>query len=39
MTYIYDGQFKGNILVVGKAGCGKTTFLETFLEILLKLNG
>ena len=28
MTSIYNGQFYGNILVVGRAGCGKTTFLE-----------
>ena len=28
MTSIYNGQFSGNILVVGKTGCGKTTFLE-----------
>ena len=26
--YVYDGQFNGNILVVGTAGCGKTTFIE-----------
>ena len=25
---IYDGQFRGNILVVGKAGCGKTCFIQ-----------
>ena len=28
MTTIYDGQFRGNVLVVGKTGCEKTTFLE-----------
>ena len=28
MTSIYKDQFGGNILVVGKTGCGKTTFLE-----------
>ena len=28
MSSIYDGQFCGNILVVGRTGCGKTTFLE-----------
>ena len=27
MTSIYNGQFRGNILAVGKTGC-KTTFLE-----------
>ena len=25
---IYNGQFNGNILVTGRSGCGKTTFLE-----------
>ena len=25
---IYNGQFNGNILVVGRTACGKTTFLE-----------
>ena len=28
MTSIYEGQFYGNVLVVGRTGCGKTTFLE-----------
>ena len=28
MTSIYDGEFGRNILVVGRTGCGKTTFLE-----------
>ena len=28
MTSICDGQFGGNILVVGRTGCGKTTFLD-----------
>ena len=28
MTSIYDGQFSGNVLVVGRTGCGKITFLE-----------
>ena len=26
--YSYDGQFVGNIIVVGRIGCGKTTFIE-----------
>ena len=26
--YSYDGQFIRNILVVGRTGCGKTTFIE-----------
>ena len=28
MSSIYDGQFYGNILVVGRTCCGKATFLE-----------
>ena len=28
MSSIYDGQFSGNILVGGRTGCRKTTFLE-----------
>ena len=28
MTSTYNGQFHGNILVVGRTGCVKTTFLE-----------
>ena len=28
MSSIYDGQFYGNILAVGRTGCGKTIFLE-----------
>ena len=28
MTSISDGQFRGNVLVVGKIGCGKTTLLQ-----------
>ena len=28
MTFIYHEQFSGNILLVSKTGCGKTTFLE-----------
>ena len=26
--YNYDGKFDGNILVVGRTGCGKTTFIQ-----------
>ena len=32
---IYNGQFNGNILVVGRTGCGKTTFLE---KLAIKIN-
>ena len=27
---IYDAQFRGNILIAGKTGCGKTYFLQKF---------
>ena len=27
MTSIYNEQFYGNVLVIGRTGCGKTTFL------------
>ena len=26
--YIYDGQFRGNFLIVGRTGCGKPTFIQ-----------
>ena len=26
--YTYDGTFDGNILIVGRKGCGKTTFIQ-----------
>ena len=28
IIYSFDGKFEGNILVLGRAGCGKTTFIE-----------
>ena len=28
MISVYDGQFYGNILVLGRNGCSKTTFCE-----------
>ena len=43
MSDIYNGQFNGNILLVGRTGCGKTKFqklaITNFLAILLKLSG
>ena len=27
MDYTYDGKFEGNILVVGRTGCRKITFV------------
>ena len=26
--YSYDGKFEGNILIIGRKGCGKTTFVQ-----------
>ena len=26
--YLYNGRFEGNILIVGRTGCGKTTFIQ-----------
>lgn len=28
IEYSYDGKCQGNILVVGRTGCGKTTFIQ-----------
>ena len=28
MTYIYDVKFSGNILIVGRTGCGKTALVQ-----------
>ena len=28
MNYSFDAKFEGNILVVGRTGCGKTTFVQ-----------
>ena len=28
LNNIYDMQFRGNILIVGKTGCGKTNFVQ-----------
>ena len=28
INYIYDAKFEGNTLVVGRTGCGKTTFIQ-----------
>ena len=28
VNYTYDAKFEGNILVVGRTGCGKTTFIQ-----------
>ena len=28
MTYIYNGKFSGNILIVGRTGCGKTALVQ-----------
>ena len=26
--YTYNGKFEGNVLIVGRTGCGKTTFIQ-----------
>ena len=28
VKYSYDGSFDGNILIVGRTGCGKMTFIQ-----------
>ena len=28
MKYTFDGKFEGNILIVGRTSCGKTTFVQ-----------
>ena len=28
IKYTYDGKFEGNILILGRTGCGKTTFVQ-----------
>ena len=28
MNYSYNAKFEGNILIVGRTGCGKTTFVQ-----------
>ena len=30
IKYTYDGKFEGDILIVGRTGCGKTTFVQNF---------
>ena len=32
VNYSYDGKFEGNIFVVGRTGCWKTTFVENLGE-------
>ena len=27
-NYVYSGKFNGNILIVGRTECGKTTFMQ-----------
>ena len=28
IKYAFDGKFQGNILIVGRTRCGKTTFVQ-----------
>ena len=37
-NYIYDGKFEGNILIVGRTWCGKTTFAQNFVKNRLFVN-
>ena len=36
MNYNYDTKFEGNILVVGRTGCGKRTFVQNLEKNNLK---
>ena len=33
VDYTSSGKFEGNILIVGRTGCGKTTLFKTWVEI------
>ena len=33
VNYSYDGKFEGNILIVGRTGCGKTCSFKTWGKI------
>ena len=28
VNYTYDGKFEGNVFIVGRTGCGKTTIVQ-----------
>ena len=32
-NYTYDGQFEDNIMVLGRTGCSKTTFIQNLGKI------
>ena len=34
MNYSYDDKFEGNVLVVGRTGCRKTTFIPNLKKCL-----
>ena len=37
-NYIYDGKFNGDILVLGRTECGKTTFIQKLALIIFLVN-
>ena len=32
VNYTYDGKFEGIVLIAGRTGCGKTTFVQNLGE-------
>ena len=38
IKYSYDGRFEGNILIVGRTGCGKTIFVQNLAKNQLFWN-
>ena len=32
IKYTYDGKFEGNILIVGRTACGKTTSVQNLVK-------
>ena len=36
--YTCDGKFEGNVLIVGRTGCGKTTFIQKLAQNKMFVN-